>query len=291
MFSGCPRNLELHLEGHCAPEVGHLVIENALVRLACCKRTHSAHRKIFVHTIVCGKRENFADVVAASFVILPHYERAHGIDEKGAGENRRVAKIDRIIASLGRDRIDVWRLSRFLGRDANIQVGAQRERLSATKSKRNPRVYNEGVVLEESRKAVFLGEPIVIVLGAQKQIVPLRHEISEADFNIKASKIKVVESIVIKQLLPDIDQSVQRTGNSRLVKGCYCRRNHKVALLSAPRKGNIRGPVKGRASRNRERLILVGALEDLLFAKICVARRGGDIATFGTAWRNRGREG
>ena len=95
------RNLELHLEGHCATKVGHLVIENALVGLACCQGTHSTHRKIFVHTIVCGKRENFADVVAASFVILAHYDRAHGIDEKGAGENGRISKIECIIASLG----------------------------------------------------------------------------------------------------------------------------------------------------------------------------------------------
>src|SRR6266496_2016997 len=101
MFSGCPRNLELHLEGHCAPEVGHLVIENALVRLACRERTHSAHRKIFVQTIVCGKRKNFADVVATSFIILAHYERSHGIDEKGTGDNCRVAKIECVIASLG----------------------------------------------------------------------------------------------------------------------------------------------------------------------------------------------
>src|SRR6266542_4681197 len=100
MFSGCPRNLELHLEGHCAPEVGHLVIENALVRLACRERTHSAHRKIFVQTIVCGKRKNFADVVATSFIILAHYERTHGVDEKGTGEIGCVTEIGSIIASL-----------------------------------------------------------------------------------------------------------------------------------------------------------------------------------------------
>ena len=35
--------------------------------------------------------------------------------------------------------------------------------------------------------------------------MPLRHEISEADFKIKTSEIEVVESVVIKQLLPDID--------------------------------------------------------------------------------------
>ena len=39
-----------------------------------------------------------------------------------------------------------------------------------------------------------------------------------------------------------------------------------------------------------KRLILFGALEDLLLAKIGVARRGGDIATFGTAWRDSGQE-
>ena len=92
-LSGRNRGIRTSPGGPLRPEVGHLVIENALVRLAC--RQHaltSAHRKIFVHTIVCGKRENFADVVAASFVILAHYERAHGIDEKGTGENRRSSR-------------------------------------------------------------------------------------------------------------------------------------------------------------------------------------------------------
>jgi hypothetical protein len=95
------------------------------------------------------------------------------------------------------------------------------------------------MVLKESSEAVFLSQPVVIVLNAQKQIIPLRHEISEADFKIKASKIEVVESVVIKKLLPDINQSVQRVGDPRLVKGCCCRRNDKIALLAAPRKGNI----------------------------------------------------
>ena len=47
-------------------------------------------------------------------------------------------------------------------RDADIQVGAQCERLSATKLKRNPRVYDDGVVLKESCKTVFLSQPVVI---------------------------------------------------------------------------------------------------------------------------------
>src|SRR4029450_7711529 len=127
----------------------------------------------------------------------------------------------------------------FLGRGANICVRAQSERLSAAKPKRNAGVNDEGVVLKESCKAVFLSQPVVVVLNAQKQIMPLRHEISEADFNIKTSKIEIVESIVIKQLLTDVEQSVQRVGDSRLVKGCYCRRNDKIALFSASREGNI----------------------------------------------------
>src|SRR4029450_7770987 len=110
------------------------------------------------------------------------------------------------------------------------------------------------MVLEESCKAVFLGQPVVIVLDAQKQIMPLRHEISEANFHIKASEIEVVESIVIKQLLPDIDQSVKRVGNSRLVKGCCCRSHDKIALLPTPRQSDVRCPVKRRAHRDCERL-------------------------------------
>ena len=61
------------------------------------------------------------------------------------------------------------------------------------------------MVLKESFEAVFFSQPIVIVLNSQKQIMPLRHEVSEAGFNIKASKIEAVELVVVKQLLTNID--------------------------------------------------------------------------------------
>src|SRR5437016_6059711 len=97
----CDRGiLEFHLEAHCATKVGHLVIKNALVRLAGCQGTHRAQGKIFVHAIVCGKRENFADVIAASFIILSHHDSTNGVDEKGAGESRRITEVGPIIASL-----------------------------------------------------------------------------------------------------------------------------------------------------------------------------------------------
>ena len=80
---------------------------------------------------------------------------------------------------------------RFSRCGADICVGAQRECLSAAKAKRNLRVYDEGMVLKEGFKTVFLGEPVVIVLDPQKQIMPLRNEISEADFKIKAPKSKL----------------------------------------------------------------------------------------------------
>src|SRR5206468_9435124 len=121
---------------------------------------------------------------------------------------------------------------RFGGCKADICVRAQSERLSTAKAKWNLRIYDEGMVLKESCEAVFLRQPIVIVLKAQKQIMPMRHEISEANFKIKAPEIEVVEPIVIKQLLPHIDQPVQRLRNPRLVKRTSSRRHDKIALLS-----------------------------------------------------------
>src|SRR5438094_107353 len=101
----------------------------------------------------------------------------------------------------------------FGGCEADICVRAQSERLSTAKAKWNLRIYDEGMVLKESSKAVLLGQPVVIVLNPQKQIMPPRHEISEADFKIKAPEIEVVEPVVIKQLLPHFDQSVQLASN------------------------------------------------------------------------------
>jgi hypothetical protein len=46
--------LKLHREGYRAPEIGDVVIEDALIRLARCQGTNGAHREIFIHAIVCG---------------------------------------------------------------------------------------------------------------------------------------------------------------------------------------------------------------------------------------------
>ena len=159
---GKPVFLKLHREGYGAAEIGDVVIENALIRLACCQRTYSADSKIFIHAIVRGKRKNFADVIATSLVILPHHQGTNCVDKKGTSQSRRITEINCIIASLRGNRIDVWRLMGFGGCGANICVRTQRDRLSATKAKRNLRVYDEGMVLKEGFKAVFLGEPVVI---------------------------------------------------------------------------------------------------------------------------------
>src|ERR1043166_2805211 len=98
------------------------------------------------------------------------------------------------------------------------------------------------MVLKESSETVFLGQPIVIVLSAQKQIVPLRHEVSKAHFNIKAPEIKVVEPIVIKQLLPHIDQSVEGFRNPRLVKSSSSLRQSLVRQIETQRAQNCHEP-------------------------------------------------
>src|SRR5436190_5859203 len=97
---GKPVLLELHREGYRTAEIGHVVIENALVRLARRQRTYGTDRKIFIHPIVRGKRKNFADVIATSLIILAYDESTHSIDEKGTGQNCRVTEICPIIASL-----------------------------------------------------------------------------------------------------------------------------------------------------------------------------------------------
>src|SRR5215471_3083656 len=120
----------------------------------------------------------------------------------------------------------------FGGCGANICIRAERDRLSATKAKWDLRVYDEGMVLKEGFKTVFLGQPVVIVLNPQKQIVPLRHEISEADFKIKVSEIEAIEPVVVEELLSDIDESVQLASNPRFVKRSSSWRQDKIALGS-----------------------------------------------------------
>ena len=141
------------------------------------------------------------------------------------------------------------------------------------------------MVLEESCKAVFLGQSVVIVLNAQKQIMPLWYEISEANVHIKASEIEIVEPVIVKQLLADIDQSVERAVNSRLIKRRRRRCDNKIALFAATGESDIRCPVKRRAGRDCERLILFYAFENLLLTKIGVTGRSRDITAFSTGRR------
>jgi hypothetical protein len=49
-----PLFLKLHGERYSAAKIGHIVIENALVRLACCQRADGAHRQKFIHAIIRG---------------------------------------------------------------------------------------------------------------------------------------------------------------------------------------------------------------------------------------------
>ncbi len=69
--------------------------------------------------------------------------------------------------------------------------------------------------------------------------MPLRHEVSQAGFNIETSEIEFVEPVVIKQLLPDIDQAVQVLRDSRLVESSSSRRHHKIALFIVLGQRNI----------------------------------------------------
>src|SRR5439155_7934641 len=98
--------------------------------------------------------------------------------------------------------------------------------------------------------------------------MPLRHEVSEAGFNVKTSEVELVEPVVVKQLFADIDQSVQVWRNPRLVESSRRRRHHKIALLIIPGERDIRCPIKRHASRDGKRLILLHPFEDLLLAEI-----------------------
>src|SRR5438309_9315755 len=85
--------LELYYERHCATNVGHLVIENALVGLICRQRADGAYCKIFIHAIVCGQRKNFVDVIATSLPILSHHDSTNSVDEERTRHNQRVTQV------------------------------------------------------------------------------------------------------------------------------------------------------------------------------------------------------
>src|SRR6266513_3812830 len=119
---------------------------------------------------------------------------------------------------------------------------------------------------------VGIREAIVIIIPAKAQVVELRQVIMQTGDDIETGEIKFRELVVEEELLHDPDLCVERLRNARLIHQSDPGSDQDIILFAAANKRGIRGPVKRRINRNRERLILFRPLQDLLLADVSLIR-------------------
>src|SRR5438045_246711 len=185
--------IELEFEGQRkrAADVRHVVIENALVRLAPGERRGRARRNIFVEAIVRGQRKHLAHIGAIDRPIIAHKNPADRTHGKGASEAGSIADVEIEFVTLRRG----WARA-----EAHIGVPAYRELLRAPDPERQLRAEEDRMVIKKIVEAVAEREPVVIVLGAQDQVVRFRQNRRQSRANIKAAEIERAEFIIVKFL-------------------------------------------------------------------------------------------
>src|SRR5205807_2409957 len=104
----------------------------------------------------------------------------------------------------------------MIGRDADIDVCAQRKLRGAAKTKwqfraRDQRMIGKELVQDPVRES----QAVKIVLTAQDEIMELGQRIDQTRFGIEASEIKTIVAIVVKKLLPHVDEAVERPRDAR----------------------------------------------------------------------------
>src|SRR6202035_1964851 len=110
-----------------------------------------------------------------------------------------------------------------------------------------------GIKLVED--AVRGSQAIEIVLAAQDEIMKPGQRIDQTSFGIETSEIKTVVAIVVKKLLPHINEGVERSRDPWLVKDARDWRHQEIAARPFVCQGHVGGVIKRRRHRRAERLI------------------------------------
>ena len=144
-----------------------------------------------------------------------------------------------------------------IGGETETEVGSHRNLLSPADPKRKLGPESERMLRKELIKTVIGGEPIVIIVRTQQQVVQLWNEVTEPRARIEAPEIEVRKSIVIEILLPDADTREKRVGNPRREADADRRGKKNVVFLSPARECGVRGVRKRRRNCDGKRLILL----------------------------------
>src|SRR5437667_3469790 len=175
----------------------------------------------------------------------------------------------------------------MIGRDADIDVCAQRKLLGAANTKwqfraRDKRMIGKELVQDPVRES----QAVKIVLTEQDEIMELGQRIDQTRFGIETSEIKTVVAVVVKELLPHVDEGVERPRDARLVKDARGRRHQKIAAHPSVCQGHVGRVIKRRRDRRGERLIFLHSLENLLLAQVRIIRARRGLTLLHAIWRN-----
>src|ERR1700674_90196 len=255
--------LKVERERHRAADVCYAVIKDTVVRLAPGQRARRAGAEIFRHPEIGAEREDLAHIHAIAIVIITHEEAPDGVERQGPRQVDGVPGVE----------IEVIPARRLgLGMDADIRVRADRELLRPAETKRKLGADEERMIREEIVETALEGEAVVIVLGAQTQVVQLRQNIGDARPEIGAAEIELAKAIVVEKLLLRSDRGKKRLRDPRRVGDAGRRRDEDVALLTSLRERYVRGVIKRHSGPDREGLVTFDPLENFLLAEVGIIR-------------------
>ena len=118
----------------------------------------------------------------------------------------------------------------------------------------------------------------------------LGQRIDQTRFGIETSEIKTIVAVVVKELLPHVDETVERPRDPRLVKDARGWRHQEIATHRSVCQGHVGRVIKRRRDRRGERLIFLHPLENALLAQIRIIRARRGLTLLHAARRNLGRQ-
>src|SRR5438874_492227 len=133
---------------------------------------------------------------------------------------------------------------------------------------------------------INIGEAVVVVIAAQSEVVKLGQVINQSSRGIEAGKIQFAEAVVEEELLHDPNLCKEGLGDARLIEQAHPRRDQHIVFFAAVNQGYVGGVEKRRVNRNREGLILLNLLQDLLLADVAFVRARHWVSLIFTAGRD-----
>src|ERR1700682_214868 len=180
--------LKLYRQRKGAARIGDLIVEEMFIGLIGGPGAQCAGGEISREPITRDQGTNSAHIHTRLLMeIIAHHDTGGGVQAECPSKICRVRNIGLVIVA-------PWPF-RFRSK-TDFHICPKSELLGATERHRFFGVEDDGVVREKLVPSLVGREPVIIVLQAQKEIVQLRDGATEANIDIEAVEIEVVEAVV-----------------------------------------------------------------------------------------------